>query len=55
EREEAVIPGTCFTIPVATHFQVRNTGSIPLCFIIVTMPPWPGEQEWVRVTDHWPI
>jgi mannose-6-phosphate isomerase-like protein (cupin superfamily) len=54
EREEEVVAGTCFTIPVGTYFQVRNTGSGPLCFVIVTMPPWPGEQEWVRVKDHWP-
>jgi mannose-6-phosphate isomerase-like protein (cupin superfamily) len=55
QREEAITSGNWFTIPVGTQFQVRNTGSDPLCFIIVTMPPWPGEQEWRRVTDHWPL
>jgi mannose-6-phosphate isomerase-like protein (cupin superfamily) len=28
-------------------------GEEPLMFIIVTMPPWPGDQEAVRVDDHW--
>ena len=53
EREETVSPGTCVAIPSETHFQVRNTSSELLRFGIVTMPPWPGEQEWVRVADHW--
>ena len=48
-----VRPGTCVTIPVGTHFQFRNTGDTPLCFIISTMPPWPGPQEAERVEDHW--
>jgi mannose-6-phosphate isomerase-like protein (cupin superfamily) len=52
-KEVEVYPGICFTNPEGTHFQVRNTGSESLCFILVTMPPWPGEQGWVRVTDHW--
>lgn len=55
QREEKINPDVCFTIPVGTRFQVRNTGSEPLHCIIVTMPPWPGEQEWVRVVDHWPV
>ena len=40
-------------IEVGTHFQFRNTGDEPLRFIIVTMPPWPGEDEAVRVDDYW--
>ena len=46
--------GVCLTIPPGTSFQFRNTGWEPLCFIITTMPPWPGPEEAVRVTDHWP-
>jgi mannose-6-phosphate isomerase-like protein (cupin superfamily) len=53
EREEAVSPGSCVGIPPDTSFQVRNTSASALCFLIVTLPPWPGEQEWVRVADHW--
>ncbi len=55
--DEAVIdvgPGVCVTVPTGAHFQFRNTGDLPLQFIIVTMPPWPGEQEAYRVPDHWP-
>jgi mannose-6-phosphate isomerase-like protein (cupin superfamily) len=31
----------------------RNAGAGPLAFFIVTMPPWPGAPEAVRVKDHW--
>ena len=57
DREDIVEvgPGICLTIPTGTHFQFRNTGEEPLCFLIATMPPWPGEQEAVRVQDHWPV
>jgi len=57
DREEAVDvgPGTCITIPMGTHFQFHNTGGDPLCFIIATMPPWPGEYKAIRVQDHWKV
>jgi mannose-6-phosphate isomerase-like protein (cupin superfamily) len=57
DREEIVDvgPGICLTIPPGTHFQFRNTEKEPLCFIIATMPPWPGEEEAVRVQDHWKV
>ena len=48
-------PGTALTIPTGTHFQFRATGPEPLRFVMCTMPPWPGEQEAVRVPDHWPV
>ncbi|MCJ2543304.1 cupin domain-containing protein [Thermostichus vulcanus] len=47
-------PGLSLSIPLGTHFQFRNTGRDPLQFIIVTMPPWPGADEAVRVPDYWP-
>ena len=50
-----VTAGTALSIPTGVHFQFRATGPEPLCFIMCTMPPWPGEQEAVRVPDHWPI
>ncbi len=56
-RDEVVDvqPGLCLTIPTGTHFQFRNTGSEPLCFIVSTMPPWPGSAEAERVEDFWKI
>lgn len=48
-------PGTAHSIPLGAHFQFRNTGAEPLTFVIVTMPPWPGNDEAVRVEDHWPV
>ena len=48
-------PGVSLSIETGTHFQFRNTGDEDLCFIIVTMPPWPGEQEAARVEDYWRV
>ena len=55
-REEVVAlrPNTGHSIPLGTHFQFRNPGPEPLSFVIVTMPPWPGMDEAVRVADYWP-
>ena len=53
ESVEDVAPGVSLTIELGTHFQFRNTGDEDLSFIIVTMPPWPGEQEAVRVDGYW--
>ncbi len=50
-----VEPGTALTIPTGMHLQFRATGHEPLRFVMCTMPPWPGEQEAVRVPDHWPV
>jgi mannose-6-phosphate isomerase-like protein (cupin superfamily) len=47
--------GTALTIPTGAHFQFRSIGPEPLRFVMCTMPPWPGEQEAVRVPDHWPV
>ncbi len=56
EAAESVVdvyPGVSLSIETGTHFQFRNTGNEDLCFVIVTMPPWPGEHEAVRVDDYW--
>ena len=49
EREQVldVAPGVSLTIPLGTQFQFRNTGDVPLEFLITTTPPWPGEDEAV--------
>ena len=43
------------TIPLGTHFQFRTVGDDPFKFIMCTTPPWPGENEAIRVEDHWPV
>jgi len=55
EETVEVNAGASLTIPVGTHFQFRNTGDVPLRFMIATMPRWPGSDEAVRVEDHWPL
>jgi len=47
--------GTALNIPIGVHFQFRTSGSEPLRFVMCTMPPWPGEQEAMRVPDHWRV
>ncbi|MCA9464137.1 MAG: cupin domain-containing protein [Nitrospira sp.] len=41
----SVSSGTSLVIPTQTVFQFRNTGDVPLKFMITTMPPWPGPDE----------
>jgi mannose-6-phosphate isomerase-like protein (cupin superfamily) len=57
DQEEVVdvASGLSLTIPTGTHFQFRTVGDEPLAFIIVTMPPWPGADEAVRVADYWSV
>ena len=50
-----VSAGVSLTIPLGTQFQFRNTGDVPLEFVIVTTPPWPGEDEAVVLdAGSWP-
>ena len=55
ERIVDVAPGASLSIPVGAHFQFRSTGDGPLRILIVTMPPWPGEDEAYRVPGRWPV
>lgn len=36
-----------------TKFQFGNTGSNPLCFLIVTIPPWSRPEETTYVRGFW--
>jgi mannose-6-phosphate isomerase-like protein (cupin superfamily) len=45
--------GCSLNIPTGASFQFRNTGSEPLRFVIVTIPPWPGEDEAVQQVGEW--
>jgi len=48
-------PGLTLTIPVGTAFQFRAHADAALSAVAVTMPPWPGADESVPVTDApWP-
>jgi mannose-6-phosphate isomerase-like protein (cupin superfamily) len=47
--------GISVSIPVGTKFQFRNTGKTPLCIVIVSMPPWPGEIEAVVSEGKWKL
>jgi len=55
EREEIVelVPGTCLTIPLGTHFQFRASAAEPVAVVGVTMPPWPGADEAIAVPGPW--
>jgi mannose-6-phosphate isomerase-like protein (cupin superfamily) len=56
EREEIadVAPGVSLSIPLGTHFQLRNDADEPLAAVAVTMPPWPGDDEAYLVEERWP-
>jgi mannose-6-phosphate isomerase-like protein (cupin superfamily) len=45
ENSVKVSSGDCLTLPTGCLFQFRNTGDDPLCFLIATMPPWPGDRK----------
>lgn len=45
--------GISIDIPVGTAFQYRNTGSQPLKFICISMPPWPGDDEASHLEGAW--
>jgi mannose-6-phosphate isomerase-like protein (cupin superfamily) len=53
ERIEALKPGMSVTIPLGTAFQFRAEPDEPLCFVAVTMPPWPGADEAAPVAGAW--
>ncbi|WP_205624985.1 cupin domain-containing protein [Geminicoccus roseus] len=53
EKIDPLVAGTAVTIPLHVHFQFRNTGTVPLDIVIVTMPPWPSMDEAEPVPDRW--
>ncbi len=54
EQVTAVGAGTSVNIPRGTTFQFRNKGPQPLCFVIATIPRWPGAAEAVPTVGPWP-
>lgn len=53
ERVTPLLSGVSIDIPVGTAFQYRNVGEVPLRFICISMPPWPGDSEARHVTGPW--
>jgi mannose-6-phosphate isomerase-like protein (cupin superfamily) len=45
--------GVSIDIPAGTAFQYRCDGDLPLKFICVSMPPWPGDDEADFVDGAW--
>ncbi len=54
-REEvtALESGISIDIPVGTSFQYRCTGTEPLRFLCISMPPWPGDSEATIIDGPW--
>lgn len=53
ERVTALTPGVSIDIPVGTAFQYRNVGDVPLRFVCISMPPWPGDHEASHLDGAW--
>jgi mannose-6-phosphate isomerase-like protein (cupin superfamily) len=53
EATVALEPGLCLSIPVGTRFQFRAAGTESLTAVAVTLPPWPGDDEAVRIVGPW--
>ena len=53
ERITPLLPGVSIDIPCGTAFQYRNSGHVPLRFICITMPPWPGDHEATHLDGPW--
>ena len=53
EETTVLEPGVSIDIPVGTAFQYRCTGSTPLLFLCISMPPWPGDNEATVIEGPW--
>ncbi|MEL7213352.1 MAG: cupin domain-containing protein [Pseudomonadota bacterium] len=53
ERVVDLTPGVSIDIPIGTAFQYRCDGDVPLTFICITMPPWPGDAEASFLEGPW--
>ncbi len=50
-----ITEGTSLNIPKNVDFQFRNDGDIELVAIIVTIPPWPGNNEAITSKGPWEV
>jgi mannose-6-phosphate isomerase-like protein (cupin superfamily) len=55
EAVTEVESGTSQVVPTGASFQFRNTGEEPLCFIIATIPRWPGAEEARPAEGRWKL
>jgi mannose-6-phosphate isomerase-like protein (cupin superfamily) len=53
EQVTDVEPGVSLTIPLGAIFQFRAVGAEPLCIVIATAPPWPGDDEAEFRPGYW--
>ena len=53
EETTVLEAGVSIDIPVGTAFQYRCTGSAPLRFLCITMPPWIGDSEATIIDGPW--
>jgi len=53
EGTTALEAGVSIDIPVGTGFQYRCTGTEPLQFLCISMPPWPGDDEATIISGPW--
>lgn len=53
QAAETVRAGASLAIPCGTAFQYRTIGAEPFCFIMSTIPSWPGDDEAVPVKGIW--
>lgn len=47
----SVVTSDVVVIPAGWDFQFRALGNTALCFLCVTVPPWPGAHEAIPVAD----
>ncbi|HET7820543.1 MAG TPA: cupin domain-containing protein [Ornithinibacter sp.] len=45
--------GVSIDIPVGTAFQYRCNGTVPLQFLCISMPRWPGDTEAAIIEGPW--
>lgn len=53
EAVVALDSGCSVALPPGTAFQFRATGTQDLVIVAATMPPWPGDDEAIRVSGCW--
>jgi len=53
EETTTLEQGVSIDIPVGTAFQYRCTGVVPLEFLCISMPRWPGNSEATVIEGPW--